>query len=169
MYWYISITALGLSLIFSLRQKIQIEDFAPFVVIAIPLMVKLFSHSMRVRLKEFRRIHYILLRVAIFTLLFSFTLLIFNKYFYLVMNNPTKHFAYKHHIAKELAKKLKILDINNVQISGKSMDKRLKFYGIDKGEDYRLTKIKVDNPYKIIDLKFYDTTIAKYYVINLQN
>ncbi|RLA76503.1 MAG: hypothetical protein DRG78_18890, partial [Epsilonproteobacteria bacterium] len=31
-FWYISMTALGLSLIFSLRQKIQIEDFAPFVV-----------------------------------------------------------------------------------------------------------------------------------------
>ncbi len=59
LYWYISFTAFAFSFLLSLRQKINIEDFAPFVVIAIPLMVKLFMHSFRVRLPMFRKKHYI--------------------------------------------------------------------------------------------------------------
>ncbi|RLA80380.1 MAG: hypothetical protein DRG78_11040, partial [Epsilonproteobacteria bacterium] len=42
LYWYISFTAFLFSFLFSMRQKIDIEDFAPFVTISTPLMVKLF-------------------------------------------------------------------------------------------------------------------------------
>ena len=41
-------------------ERVYIEDFAPFVVISIPLMLKTFLHSYRVRLKEFRKIYNIL-------------------------------------------------------------------------------------------------------------
>ena len=46
--WYISITALLLSILISFRQRVFIEDFAPFVVIATPIMVKMFLNSYRV-------------------------------------------------------------------------------------------------------------------------
>ena len=42
--WYISVTALVLSVVFSIRQRIYIEDFAPYVVISLPLMLKTFFH-----------------------------------------------------------------------------------------------------------------------------
>ena len=78
-FWYISMTAFGLSLIFSLRQRVQIEDFAPFVVIAIPIMVKLFIHSLRIRLKEFRKMHYLMARAAIIILVLNFAGFVFNN------------------------------------------------------------------------------------------
>ena len=111
LYWYISITALVLSLIFSLRQKIPISDFAPFIVVAIPIMVKLYMHSIRVRLKEFRQRHYIIASIALFLLVINFLVFVFNKYLYLFISKPQKHFAYNYHIAKELAKKLNELGI----------------------------------------------------------
>jgi len=166
LFWYISMTALVLSLLFSLRQKVIIEDFAPFVVISIPLMVKLFIHSLRIRLKEFRGMHYLLLRVSIIILVLNFFLLIGNKYFYLVMENPQKHFARRHHIAKTLADNLKCLEINNITTSSKRLTKRLNFYGIKTGSDYYITTFKFKNPYKVIKIKFYDTTLATYYVLD---
>jgi hypothetical protein len=81
LFWYISITALSLSLLFSLRQRIDIEDFAPFVVIAIPIMVKLFMHSLRIRLSEFRRFHYIIASIALSILVLNFVLFSLSEYF----------------------------------------------------------------------------------------
>ena len=53
--WYISTTALFVSFLFSLRQRVYIEDFAPYVLISLPFMLKIFFHSYRIRLKEFRK------------------------------------------------------------------------------------------------------------------
>ena len=56
----------------------------------------------------------VLLNISIFLLLSNFVLLVFNKYLYLVLPNPTKHFARKHHIAKELAQQLHTKNINKI-------------------------------------------------------
>ncbi|MEA3353719.1 MAG: glycosyltransferase family 39 protein [Campylobacterota bacterium] len=161
MYWYISMTALFLSLLFSLRQKIDIEDFAPFVVIAIPIMVKLFMHSIRVRLKEFRQKHYIAGTIVISVLVLNFFVFIFNKYLFLIIENPAKHIAYKHYIAKELSNQLKAKNIYNIKVEEKGMAKRLKFYHIKNNEDnYKLvdnlnTKEKINIKYKDKIVKSY--------------
>ena len=163
-FWYISMTALGLSLIFSLRQKIQIEDFAPFVVIAIPIMVKLFIHSLRVRLKEFRKIHYFIARVALGILVLNFLGFVFNKYFYLFIENPKKHFAYDYHIAKELSYELKNLNINSIMTYDKKLALRLKFYGIDNGDKYYIGKDKYKISIKNIDIKYKNKSIENFYI-----
>jgi hypothetical protein len=38
----------------------RLNTFAPYVVIAIPLMLKTFLHSYRIRLKQFRKVHNII-------------------------------------------------------------------------------------------------------------
>ena len=163
MYWYISITALFLSLLFSLRQKIDIEDFAPFVVIAIPIMVRLFLHSLRVRLKQFRRIHYIISSAVISILVLNFFILVFNKYLYLLIDKPTKHFAYKHHIAKELAQALKNKGIDKIIMDDYKTLQRLKFYNINKGNKYYLTKQdNIPNTSKL-EIKYHGKTVSNYY------
>ncbi|MEA3553649.1 MAG: glycosyltransferase family 39 protein [Campylobacterota bacterium] len=167
MYWYIAISSLGLSLIFSLRQKIDIEDFAPFVVIAIPIMVKLFMHSLRVRLKEFRQFHYIIASVSLFFLVLNFALFSFNKYIYLFIENPKKHFAYDFHIAKELSFKLKELGITEVSTNDKEMALRLKFYGIDNGKDFFITSGKIEVVDKNIIIKYNDKEVAKFFLVSL--
>lgn len=149
-YWYISITAMVFSLLFSFRQKVYIEDFAPYVVIAIPIMLKLFMHSLRVRLPEFRKLHYNIVKITVFVLFVNTFLLIYNKPIYLFLKNPQKHFAYDYHFAKDIANFLKENNINDVEIYDKKLQKRLEFYGIRKGEEY---VVSFYTPYKY-DYKF---------------
>jgi len=167
MYWYIASTSLGLSLLFSLRQRIDISDFAPFVVIAIPLMVKTFLHSFRVRLKIFRKNHYRFAKVMLGVLIINFIVLLVNKPLYLFLDNPKKHFAYKFHITSDLAQKLKQNNINNILCNDAILQKKLNFYGVTKGNKYYLTTLKNDKIYKKIDIKYYDKLIKRYYVTKL--
>jgi len=169
LYWYISMTALGVSLFFSLRQKVAIDDFAPFVVIAIPLMVRLFIHSLRVRLKEFRTMHYIILRISLGVLIVSFLFLVFNKALYLYIENPSKHMAKEHYVAKELATYLKKENINNISMSDSKMQKRLRFYNIGYDKDIILSKNKINDNDKIINVTYRNRVIKNYYMLNLKN
>lgn len=169
LYWYISMTALGLSLVFSLRQKIAIDDFAPFVVIAIPLMVRLFIHSFRVRLKEFRSLHYLMIRLSLGVLIVSFLLLAFNKTLYLYLENPTKHFANEHYVAKELSSKLKDMNIYNIATTDSKLALRLKFYGIGYDENILLSSKKIDKNDTMINVKYKHKTIKKYFLLDLNN
>lgn len=134
LYWYISVTALVLSIVFSIRQRVYIEDFGPYVVIALPLMLKLFLHTYRVRLPQFRGIHKKLLYITGFILLLNVGLTLFNKPIYLFLENPKKHFAYQYHFVKEISEILKQNNINYVYSDNIELIKRLKFYGIEKGD-----------------------------------
>ncbi len=167
LYWYIAFTSLGLSLLFSLRQKVDIVDFAPFVVISIPLMVKLFLHSFRVRLKIFRVNHYRFAKVMLWVLILNFIVLLFNKPIYLILSDNTKHFAYKFHITKELASELKKDNINNVFCEDKDLERKLNFYGVTKGNKYYLTNRLSDNYFKKIEIKYYGKLIKSYYILLL--
>jgi hypothetical protein len=159
MYWYISMTALGLSLIFSFRQRILIEDFAPFVVIAIPIMVKIFLNSYRVRLKEYRVRHKIFANIILATLVLNFLIFVFNKSIYLMLDQPSKHFAYDFHIAKELASKLKAKNIHAISLSDSKLQRRLLFYGIEFGDKYKLVQ---STQLSDINIKYYDKIIVSY-------
>ena len=168
LYWYIAFTSLGLSLLFSLRQKVDLVDFAPFVVIAIPLMVKLFLHSFRIRLKIFRKNHYTFAKVMLSILILNIIVLFFNKPLYLVLQDNEKHFAYKYHGIEELSIKLKKLNILSVTCQNEKLQKQLEFYGVSKGNKYYLTIYKKDKYYKKIDIKYYDKVIKSYYLLLLK-
>jgi len=163
--WYISFVAFIFSLLLSFRQRVQLEDFAPFATLAIPLMVGVFFNSYRVRLPKFRKWHK---SVAIFVLSFLVlnTLLTFvNKPLYSLFENPKRHFAYKNQIAKELANKLKDKNIHQINIVNTNLANRLKFYGITNGGD----KILVENSYDakktdMIKISYYGTIVAKFYI-----
>jgi 4-amino-4-deoxy-L-arabinose transferase-like glycosyltransferase len=163
LYWYISFTALAFSLVFSLRQRIYIDDFAPFVVITIPLMVKLFMHTFRVRLPQFRKKHYIFAIFSVSILILNFLLFTINKPLYLFLENPKKHFAYDYHIIKELSLKLKEKNINEVLCSNYALQLRLKFYGIKKGDKFYLGNIK-DKTSQKISIKYINHPIGVYYI-----
>ncbi|MEA3384133.1 MAG: glycosyltransferase family 39 protein [Campylobacterota bacterium] len=167
MYWYVAITALALSLVFSLRQKIAIEDFAPFVVIAIPIMVKLFMHSIRVRLKEFRKVHYTVASITLLVLIINFFIFIFNQYLYLFLENNKKHFAYDYHIVKDLSYKLKDLNISNVHTKDKELALRLQFYKIYEGEDYLLTSENLNSFDKEIKINYHKKDIETFRIKEL--
>jgi len=105
--WYISFTALAFSLVLSMRQRVTITDFAPYVTIAIVLMLDVFNHSVRVRLPEFQK-QYKRGFYTIVTLLgISTLLIIFHQMFFLILDEPKKHFAYRIYKPYFLAKELK--------------------------------------------------------------
>ena len=140
--WYIASTALLFSLLISFRQRVDIEHFAPYLIIALPLAAQTFASSYRVRLKEHRN-GYKAIFVISFTLLILNTLLVFfNKELYLILDNPKKNFAYNMHIAKELASKLKTKGYSCVSTDEK-MQRRLRFYEIGKCKENRLQEIPI--------------------------
>ena len=135
--WFISFIALLFSILISYRQRILIDDFAPYVVVSVPLMVKMFMTSYRVRLPENRRGHKVLFIVVFAILFMNFIATYTYKFLYLVLENPRKHFAYKYNIARELAEKLHALGVQKVTTDRK-MQLRLRFYGIGEGREYLL-------------------------------
>ena len=166
--WYISTTALILSLIFSFRQRIYIEDFAPYVVISLPLMLKTFFHAYRVRLKEFRRNYNILAGLVVLMLSINVILTFVNRPLYLVLPNPSKHFVYQYHFIKELAEELSKRNIKSITTDNEELALRLKFYNIDKGDDYFLTLKNYDYPSERISIKYYGKELFVTYLIKLK-
>ena len=166
--WYISTTALVLSLIFSFRQRIYIEDFAPYVVISLPLMLKTFFHAYRVRLKEFRTNYNILVGLVIMMLSINVVLTFINKPLYLVLPNPSKHFVHQYHFVKELAEELSKRDIKTITTDNEELALRLKFYNIDKGDDYFLTLKNYDYPSERISIKYYEKELFVAYLIKIK-
>lgn len=164
-FWYIASTSLLVSLVLSLRQRIDISDFAPYVVIAIPLMVKVFMYSYRVRLKEFRYKHKLFVKIMLLVLGINTIILLFNKPIYFILDNPLKHFSHKFHISEQLSKKLKEQNIFGVICEDDNLQKQLKFYNVTKSSNYILTNKKVDDYYKKIDIKYGKKVIATYYIL----
>jgi len=166
-YWYISIVALLFSLIFSFRQRILIEDFAPFVVITFPLMMKYFFHTLRIRLPQFRYKHYNMSYTALFLLVLSVVVILFNKPLYLLIKNPEDHFAYKYHFAADIAQHLKKNNINYIDSDNYKLENRLKFYGIKNGNKYFITLTKPAVYMLEVPLKVMDKKVLNLYVVNL--
>ena len=166
--WYISATALFISLIFSFRQKVYLEDFAPYVVISLPYMLKIFFHSYRVRLKEFRKSYNILAILVIFMLAMNVILTFVNKPLYLVLSNPSKHFIYQYDFIKELAEELKKRDITSLITDNQELELRLKFYNIQKGDDYFLSLKKYNIDSEKISMKYYDKELFVVYLTKLK-
>lgn len=166
--WYISITALLLSLIFSFRQRIYIEDFAPYVVISLPYMLKTFFHAYRVRLKEFRTNYNILAFLVVLMLSINVILTFVNKPLYLILPNANKHFVYQYHFIKELVEELSARGINSVTTDDEELSLRLRFYHIEKGDDYFLTLKNYDYPSERISIKYYGKEVFVAYLIKLK-
>jgi hypothetical protein len=153
--WYISMTALILSVIFSVRQRIYIEDFGPYVVISLPFMLKTFFHSYRVRLKEFRLNYNILAILIVIMLSINVILTFINKPLYLILPNPSKHFVYQYHFVKELSEELKKRNIDEITMLDEQLQLRLKFYNITKGEKYFLSTKEFYNYDEKIVIEYY--------------
>ncbi len=163
--WYISVSALVVSILFSIRQRIYIEDFAPYVIISLPFMLKRFFHSYRVRLKIFRKKHLILASLIIFMLVMNVLVTMFNKSLYLFLENPKKHFAYQYHFAKDIAKKLKEKNIDEIYSDDKTLDIRLRFYNIKTGTKYFITENKPEYFDDVIKISYYNVILKNLYIV----
>jgi len=162
--WFISFGALIFSLLLSFRQRLYIEDFAPFVVISVPFLVKIFFASYRIRLPQFRKNYQFVFYTVIFSLVLMFLAIHFNKTMYYFYKEPQKHFAYKHHYVKELSKALAQRGISGVHTSDRNLQKRLKFYRISDDMQYPLTQHTPSGEHIKITISYTPTSHVDFYV-----
>lgn len=161
--WYISFWALVFSLILSFRQKIMLYDFAAFVVLAIPFMVRTFFASYRIRIGKNKRVYKIGFIVLVSSLFLSFLISFFNRPLYMLIDDKSKHFAYKYHVAKELALKLKSIGATECTVLDQEMALRLRFYGISRGSDYIVSQRPLKNSKKV-SIVYSNSKVADFYV-----
>ncbi len=165
--WYLGATAFIFSLLLSFRQQMKLEELAPYILMTTPIMVKTFISSYRVRLREFRQQYRLLLMIGMSFLLLSTVVIYMNKFLYLVISKPTKHFVYNNHVVKELSKHLKTMDIRGVSTQDSRLQLRLKFYGINDDSKVRLYKYKPLAEAEIVTVRYIGVDVASYYVTNL--
>lgn len=163
--FFIAITSFSISILLSFRQKIYIENFAPFLIVALPLVVKGFLKSYRVRLKMFRKHLRFILLLCMSFLFFIFYATYFNSIFYYFLDNPKKHFAYKQHFTKELALYLENKNIKQLNIQDNKLALQLKFYGIENNNssNYSLLDKNSENS-KLIEFKKFQKVLKQYHL-----
>lgn len=164
--WYVSFWALIFSLLLSFRQKIMIYDFAPFVVLAIPFMVKTFFASYRIRIGKNKRVYEVGFSIVLLSLASVFVLSFFNRPLYACMDYKKTHFAYNYQVAKELAQELKGMGITECIVSDSDMAIRLKFYGINRGGNYTVDEKPLKNSKKV-SIIYSGVEVASYYVTKI--
>ncbi len=164
--WYMAVTSFLFSLLLSFRQQVALEYFAPYIIVALPLVAQIFITSYKVRLKEFRFGYRLAFIVSMIFLVVNFTVVLFNKELYRFVSVPKKHFAYDMHIAKELSQELKKRHIDCVTTDSK-MQLRLKFYEIQQCRKYILKQqplLKKENDFVTIgysDKVVYNASVTK--------
>ena len=127
--WYISFTALVTSLILSLRQKVYITDFAPYVMISTIVMVDIYMRSLRVRLPQFQKTYKRAFYIVIALLVFSSLTIVTHQLSYQMTQNPKKHFAHRIYEPYILAQKLKAEGKKCYDAKGRRA-LQLQYYGI---------------------------------------
>jgi hypothetical protein len=129
--WYISFTALSFSLLLSIRQRIHLTDFVPYVVIAIPLMLNLYYRSIRVRLPEFQSKYKLGFRVVMFTLLLRLFSMLFYQLMFYIVKDYKKYFSNSIYAPYFLAKELKSKGINCKDKVSRKEHYQLLYYNIE--------------------------------------
>jgi hypothetical protein len=130
--FFIASTAFFVSIILSFRQRIKIDDYAPYTLAFVINMVNIFLKSYKVRLPRFRKFYKLLFIFLFFSLILFDILLFFNKY------TPAKNLSYSFYFTKSLAMALKNKKINYVYCNNNKLCKILNFYGINLGNKYFL-------------------------------
>jgi hypothetical protein len=88
-----------------------------------------------------------------------------NKPLYVLYPNPKQHFAYNYEVAKELAEKLKAMDIHQIKTLDEELQIRLKFYGIQYGGDEALSSALYGTKAShTIQISYYGTIVARFYI-----
>jgi hypothetical protein len=85
--WYIATASFLISLLLSIRQKIKVTDFTPYVIIIVPIIVEVFKNSLLIRLKEFRKSYYLICQAVIIVLLLETSVTILEYPLYKYFNN----------------------------------------------------------------------------------
>lgn len=163
--WFLAFGMFVMTLLLSFRQKVYIQEFAPYIMVAIPLVAQTFLHTYRIRLRMFRSRYLMFFYIAFSILLLNSVSVFFNHWLYRFMNNPTKHFAYPMHVAKELAQYFEEKKITCLH-TDKEMQLRLRFYGIGECSAVQLSTDPIKGADKVT-ISYKNRDAYKAYVTNI--
>lgn len=162
--WFIATVPFLFSLVLSFRQRIELEVFAPYLIIALILATQTFYHSYRVRLKMFRKKYRVSFVLSLIFLVLNTLVVFFNKELYAYVDKPENHFAYNMHVAKELAQELKNRGIDCVDTDHK-MASRLRFYGVTNCNTYKLAQVaKISKNIDYVTISYKNRPVYNAYV-----
>jgi len=128
--WYISFVALVFSLLLSIRQRVSITDFTPYVLVAVPLMLRLYNNSLRVRLPEFQKRYILGFNILMITLIVSVLFIVFYQTTFYISKNPARLFTNKVYAPYFLAKELKAKGIDCYDVTNMRERYQLQYYNI---------------------------------------
>jgi hypothetical protein len=130
MLWYISFTAFIFSIILSLRQKVDMTDFAPYVIVSVVLMLVTYHKTIGVRLPQFQKGYKLGYNIVIGTLILFSIIIIFHKALFYLIDDKSKHFAYPFYKAYWIVKELKEIDQECYTAKKKKVQFQLRYYGV---------------------------------------
>jgi len=128
--WYISFTALIVSLLLSIRQRISITDFTPYVLIAIPLMLHIYHNCLRVRLPEFQKKYIFGFNIVIASLLLSVLSMLAYQIIFTLTEDPKRFYSNTVYGPYILAKELKREEIDCIDVQNERKRYQLRYYNI---------------------------------------
>jgi hypothetical protein len=166
--WHISFTVLILSFVISMRQRIPIEDFAPYVIVAIPLMVGLFFRSYRVRLPRFRKGYRAAAALVFAVLVLNTAILLFHRPLFLVVDKPARMFAAPFYLPYWCAEALKKRGIHRIDAGDGKLSFQLRFYGIEPGGAWKLSK-KPCRDCQSVTIRYRNRPVWTCYVSKINN
>jgi len=158
--WFISTWGLFFSILLSFRQRIKIDDFAPFIIISVVFMISVFMHEYRIRLNVFRPFYRKIAYLLLFSIILFDILILSSKYF--LEKSIVTQFNYTYDIYTNL----KRYNINNISCKDKLLCKKLYFYGLKKGNkhilafDMKTKKVSISHNHKKF-LNFYVSKLNK--------
>ena len=139
--WYISFTAFVLSILLSLRQQVIMTDFAPYVIIAVVLMILIYQKTVQVRLPQFQRMYHLGFKVVMGSLVLTALVILFHKSFFILMDDKSKHFTYPFYEPYWQVMELKVIGQNCYTVKSLKKQYQLKYYGIEECRDLDVPKI----------------------------
>jgi len=145
--FFIAFFTFIISVILSFRQKIKIDDYAPYTLIYVVYMVKYYLNSYRVRLPQFRTVY-----KTVFVILLG-SLIVFDIALFLNRYTPAKKLSGSYYYIKPLVKILKKNHIDYIYSDNRRFERCLNFYGINKGSEYYVIYSKKDNKVSIFHKK----------------
>jgi hypothetical protein len=139
--WYISFIAFVVSILLSLRQQVDMTNFAPYVIVSVVLMLVTYHRTLYVRLPQFQKFYRIGFYIVFGSLVLSAMVIIFHKLFFSMIDDKSKHFAYTFYEPYWQVLELKEIGQNCYTVKNQKVQYQLKYYGIEKCEDSDVPKI----------------------------
>ena len=139
--WYISFTAFIFSIVLSLRQQVDMTDFAPYVIVSVVLMLLTYHKTLHVRLPIFQKSYRLGFKIVLSSLLFSSTIILFHPILFYIINDKSQHFAYSFYEPYWHIVKLKKIGKNCYTVKNQKVQYQLKYYDIEECKELNVPKI----------------------------